>query len=138
MVLEMNLVVQCGESGKLGTNLERSLKYFNNKLIGENYKHVYDKDQRQKYHHNQWWYCKRKIQSFNEKKTTYGAVNNKPPASDTNESQAVNVCATIAVYYNGVWPQDICNTMPFLGVTGGYIFNNHVYDNMEKLYEKNE
>ena len=51
------------------------------------------------------------MQSFNAKKKQYDVVNTRSTASDTKDPQAVNIRAMMAVFYNGIGPQDIGNTM---------------------------
>ena len=57
MGLAMDLVVRCGECDRYGTNLERSLKYFTNKMNDDK---MYDTDGRKKIS-NEVRSCKRRM-----------------------------------------------------------------------------
>ena len=50
-------------------------------------------------------------------------VNAPPVLNSVKESDAVNLQAMMAVYYGGVGPRDIGNTMSFLGLPGGGLFS---------------
>ena len=60
------------------------------------------------------------------------------PLSHTNkEPNELNVRAMVSVYYQGVGPRNIGNTISFLGVPGGgHTFYNLFYGNIDSFTEK--
>ena len=127
----MDVVVRCTGCNKVEDGLKDKLKYFTQKHKSHASKTISEKRNRRTIY-DQMRKVEQSILNLQKQKQLHGIVEVNPcvPQDYKDASQdptETNLRAMMAVYYQGMGPRDIGNTMSFLGIPGGHAFHNLFY-----------
>ena len=133
-VLRLKLIIHCGSCETKIEEIKRSLFYYRRIYNEKKSKSINERKERKRIC-NKIRNQERKLSSLQNKVNEQSVIQQKPsnPLHDKKETEDVNLRAMMAVFYQGVGPRDIGNTLSFLGLPGGSSFPQLFYNGMDKF-----